>query len=143
MLYWGKFLWGKFIWVNHLTCCMSESGCAYQPLRLLYCALEKTTFFIYRCSVRIVRVVQLVRVVQVVQVSRWSAFMICIQKIILFIAVICRCCLLLFVVCCCLSFVVICRFLWFVVVCHLSFFCCLSLFVVVCRKSRWSRWFRL
>ena len=71
--------------------------------------------------------VQLVRVVQVVQVSRWSAFMICIQKIVL--SVVCRWSmvivyhLLLFFVCRSLSFVslnVICHCLLFVVVCCLS-----------------------
>ena len=77
-------------------------------------------------SVRIVRVVQLVSVVQVVQVSRWSAFMTCIQKMVLFVV----CHYLLFVVCHCLSF--------FVIVCGLSLFVvcrCLSLIVVVCHLS--------
>ena len=60
---------------------------------------------IYNWSVWIVRVVRLVRVVQVVQVSRWSAFMICIQKIVFFVV----CLWLSFVVCCCLSFFVVCR----------------------------------
>ena len=58
-------------------------------------------------SVRIVRVVQLVSVVQVVQVSRWSAFMTCIQKMVLFVV----CHYLFFVFCHCLSFVVACPLL--------------------------------
>ena len=67
-------------------------------------------FLIDHLSVRIDRVAQLVRVVQVVQVSRWSAFMICIQKIVLF------------VVCPCSSIVLVRRFvcslLLFIFVCH-------------------------
>ena len=73
--------------------------------------------------------VQLVRVVKVVHVSRWSAFMICIQKIVLFVVSPC----LLFVVVC-LVFEVVCRLSLFVVVCRLSLVIVfhLSLFVDPC-----------
>ena len=71
-------------------------------------ANSEIIFLINHWSVRIVRVVHFVRVVQVVQVSRWSAFMICIQKIVLFVVVghlslFVICVSLSFVVCCCLS----------------------------------------
>ena len=137
---------------KYIEICTNESIASFQAIlsiiypkiqiKILSCEIKKKQdqvnnansgiiFLINHLSVRIDRVAQLVRVVQVVKVSRWSAFMICIQKIVLFVV-----CHLSFVVVCLLSLVVVCH-LSFAVVHRLSLFVicrCLS-FVIVCRLS--------
>ena len=137
---------------KYIEICTNESIASFQAIlsiiypkiqiKILSCEIKKKQdkvnnansgiiFLINHLSVRIDRVAQLVRVVQVVQVSRWSAFMICIQKIVLFVVSPCLLfvvvCLVFEVVCRLSLFVVVCRFLFLFIVCR-----CLSLIASHC-----------